>query len=53
MKIGFIGILQILLIVLKLMSLITISWWAVFIPAYIALVIGAVLATLFVMVASR
>jgi hypothetical protein len=53
MKIGFFGILQILLIVLKLMSLITISWWAVFIPVYIALFLGAVMATLVLMVAAR
>lgn len=41
--IGFIGLLTIVLIVLKLLGLITISWWFVWMPIYIvpAILIGA------------
>lgn len=33
--IGFLGVLQIILIVLKLCNVLQWSWWMVFIPAYI------------------
>lgn len=32
---SILGVLQVLLIALKLMGLISISWWAVFIPTFI------------------
>lgn len=48
MKIGFLDLLQLLFIGLKLGNVITWSWWTVFIPAYIwifTLIVVAVLAT--------
>ena len=37
MEIGFLGLLQIVFIVLKVTGLITWSWWMVFIPLWIEL----------------
>ena len=37
--IGFLGVLQIIFIVLKLCRVIGWSWWVVFIPAYIEILI--------------
>ena len=35
MEVGFLGLLQIVFIVLKIIGLITWSWWMVFIPLWI------------------
>lgn len=37
MEVGFLGLLQIVFIVLKVIGLITWSWWMVFIPLWIEL----------------
>jgi hypothetical protein len=37
MEVGFLGLLQIVFIVLKITGLITWSWWMVFIPLWIEL----------------
>ena len=49
--IGFFGLLQILLIGLKLTNNLTISWWLVFIPTYIWFVLF--LGVLFLLVAAK
>ena len=49
MRIGFLGSLTLIFITLKLLSIITWSWWVVLLPIYIvplALAIGALVALL-------
>lgn len=43
MKIDFFGLLQIVFIVLKVIGLITWSWWMVFIPLYIEIALIAII----------
>ena len=51
MKIGFLGFLQALLIVAKMVGFIAASWWVVFIPMYISFVIGILIVILAVLAA--
>lgn len=41
--IGFFGLLQVALIVLKLCKLVTFSWWVVFLPLWIELLIVVII----------
>lgn len=45
---GIFEVLTVVFVVLKLLGVISWSWWAVFIPLYIALLIHAVIITLIV-----
>ena len=43
MEVGFLGLLQIVFIVLKVLNKISWSWWMVFIPLYIEIALVAII----------
>ena len=51
--IGFLGVLQIIFIVLKLCNVLQWSWWMVFIPAYISAGLTIILIVLSIILSYR
>ena len=51
--IGFLGVLQIIFIVLKLCNILQWSWWMVFIPAYISAGLTVILIVLSIILSYR
>ena len=51
--IGFLGVLQIIFIVLKLCNVLQWSWWMVFIPAYISAGLTVILIVLAIILSYR
>ena len=51
--IGFLGVLQIIFIVLKLCNVLQWSWWMVFIPAYISAGLTVILIVLSIILSYR
>lgn len=47
MEIGFLGLLQIVFIVLKVLNKISWSWWMVFIPLYIEIVLIVIISIVY------
>lgn len=42
MKVGFLGLLQLIFIVLKLCSVINWSWWCVLIPTFVSITLSII-----------
>ena len=47
MEVGFLGLLQIVFIVLKVLNKISWSWWKVFIPLYIEIALIAIISIVY------
>ena len=47
MEVGFLGLLQIVFIVLKVLNKISWSWWMVFIPLYIEIALIAIISIVY------